>query len=565
MARTASRDLWLCLLLPRLGVELFTRSLPDAAAQRPVVLVDGPRVVGLNATARARGLQPAMSLSTAESICADLAVARRHADLELRALERLAIRAYRFTPRVSPQPPDALLLEVAGSLRLFRGLDRLQRRVLEDVAGLGYSALPGLAPTPLAAGALARAGRSPDPDRLAATLAFDGRGDDALREAWCTAVADAARPALAGTALVHLDRPAAEQEKFEAMGLRTVGDLLRLPRGPLARRFGKALPEHLDRLTGRRPDPRETVTPPPLFASTVHFLEDVEHAAGLAFPMQRLVGELADWLRLRQLATDRLDWRLRHPRHGEQRLQVRFAGSQHESARFLEFSRLQLDRDPSLPAVASLELRVTRLTRIEGDAGALFAGPGEDGAAHEDPALLVDRLRARLGDAVCRSVLPADDHRPEHAWRPAPPRPPRPDGRTPPPRGAAPPEGPRPLWLVEPPQPLTDRDGRPFRNGPPRALPRPGTHRRRLVGHPAPAGSARSARSRGPDRSRGRSATPSPSHGRRAGPGHGGRGERHPVGSARSARSRASGRSCGRSATASPSHGGRRALRACAA
>ena len=113
MARTASRDLWLCLLLPRLGVELFTRSLPDAAAQRPVVLVDGPRVVGLNATARARGLQPAMSLSTAESICADLAVARRHADLELRALERLAIRAYRFTPRVSPQPPDALLLEVA--------------------------------------------------------------------------------------------------------------------------------------------------------------------------------------------------------------------------------------------------------------------------------------------------------------------------------------------------------------------------------------------------------------------------------------------------------------------
>lgn len=514
--------LWLCLHLPRLGLELFTRSLPDGAAARPAVLVEAHRVVQLNAAARARGLAPAMSLATAESICADLAVAWREPEREAAALERLAIWAYRFTPKVTPEPPDALLLEVAGSLKLFRGLDRLERRLLEGIAGLGYSGFTGVAPTPLAARALARAGRSPAPERLAAELEVAGRDDEALRRAWCRAVAGACRPALARLPLGCLDRPEREREKLDAMGLRTLGELLKLPRTPLAHRFGDALLTYLDRLTGRQPDPREPIVPPPTFASTVHFLEDVADVQALAFPMQRLVGELTDWLRVRQLATDHLDWRLIHPRHGEQRIRVRCAAARRDRARFLELSRLQLEREAELPAVGSLSLHVSRLEAHAGRAkGGLFPNsgngsgdrPGEtDG--HGDPAALIDLLRARLGDDVCHSVRPADDHRPERAWtavRPRPPpahaeaarpRPPRTDteatrarssrkdaeaagaapsrkdaetarasssqkdaGRTPTAWAKTPP-GPRPLWLVQPPRRLPVRDGTPCWHGP---------------------------------------------------------------------------------------------------
>jgi len=302
VARDADRQLWLCLHLPRLGLEIVTRSLPDGAAGRPVVLVEGRTVIGVNGSARARGLTAGMSLSTAESICSDLAVTCRDAEREAKTLERLAVWAYRFTPRVSPEAPDALLLELAGSLRLFRGLDRLQQRILEGLTTLGYSAVPGVAPTPRAAKALAVSGRSPDVEHIAVELDFEDRGDDALRTTWTDAVARAARPALAHMPLEHLDRPGAEIEKLGAMGLRTLGELLRLPRAPLGRRFGAGLVDHLDRLTGRRPDPREMLTPPETFTSTVHFLEDVEHDTALAFPMRRLVDELGDWLRLRQVA-----------------------------------------------------------------------------------------------------------------------------------------------------------------------------------------------------------------------------------------------------------------------
>ncbi|MEE4302329.1 MAG: hypothetical protein V2J24_23015 [Pseudomonadales bacterium] len=469
MASDSDRQLWLCLHLPRLGLEIVTRSRSDGAADRPVVLVEAREVLQVNGAGRARGLRPGMSLSTAESICADLAIAFRDPAREAATLERLAAWAYRFTPRVSLDAPDALLLELAGSLRLFRGLDRLQQRILEELTALGYSAIPGIAPTPRAAKALATSGRTFDAARLAAELDFEGRGDDALRQAWTDAVARAARPALAHMPLAFLDRPATEREKLEAMGLRTLGELLRLPRAPLGRRFGAALVDHLDRLTGRRPDPRVTVTPPETFRSTVHFLEDLEHQAALAFPMQRLVGELEDWLRLRQVASDRLDWLLSHPRHGEQRLTVHFATPQRARSRMLEYSRLQLEREAGvLRAVASLELRVTRITELAGQDAGLFPALGEDGGVHEDPAVLVDLLRARFGAGICCALAPADDHRPEHAWAIATPRPPKTGGRRgrDAPAGVPLPRGPRPLWLLRTPRPLSQEDGLPLLRGP---------------------------------------------------------------------------------------------------
>ena len=90
MASDTDRQLWLCLHLPRLGLEIVTRSLADGAADRPVVLVDAREVVQVNGTGLARGLRPGMSLSTAESICADLAIAFRDAAREAATLERLA-------------------------------------------------------------------------------------------------------------------------------------------------------------------------------------------------------------------------------------------------------------------------------------------------------------------------------------------------------------------------------------------------------------------------------------------------------------------------------------------
>ena len=74
-------------------------------------------------------------------------------------LERLTEIAGGFTSRVSLESPDAVLLEVRGSFRLFGGAQGLCRQLLERGRAAGYALHWSLAPTPLAALVLARAGQ----------------------------------------------------------------------------------------------------------------------------------------------------------------------------------------------------------------------------------------------------------------------------------------------------------------------------------------------------------------------------------------------------------------------
>ena len=80
------------------------------------------------------------------------------------------------------------------------------------------------------------------------------------------------------------------------MGLRTLGDLLGLPRAGLARRFGEALLAEIDAAFGRRPDPREPIVAARLFESRLELFaradttEQVLHGAAL------LLARLVAWL-----------------------------------------------------------------------------------------------------------------------------------------------------------------------------------------------------------------------------------------------------------------------------
>ncbi|HKJ76100.1 MAG TPA: DNA polymerase Y family protein, partial [Gammaproteobacteria bacterium] len=81
----------------------------------------------------------------------------------------------------------------------------------------------------------------------------------------------------------------------------------------------------------------------------------------------------------------------------------------------------------------------------------------EPGASREgDWQALIERLQARLGPDAVHGCLAVPDHRPERAWRTAAP------GEN----GDPPRFGPRPLWLLEPPRPLTAARGRPEHDGP---------------------------------------------------------------------------------------------------
>jgi protein ImuB len=92
-----------------------------------------------------------MRRATAQALAPDLALAARDPAREAELLEQLAACALQLTPSVSLEPPDALLLEVSASLRLFGGLRPLAARLGAALAPLGCAARMAVADTPCAA------------------------------------------------------------------------------------------------------------------------------------------------------------------------------------------------------------------------------------------------------------------------------------------------------------------------------------------------------------------------------------------------------------------------------
>lgn len=421
--------LWLSLHLPQLPLEIFTRG---TEACGPAVAVEGDRqraqVRVANRPAEKLGVHAGMTIAAAQALASELQVFPRDPQKEAAALARLATWAGQFTSHVSLEP-DGLLLEIAGSLRLFGGVERLLEKVRKGVRRLGYHAILAVAPTPLGATLLARAGDT-------------------------VVVADHAQlvERLSRLPIVLLDMPPdsgrAHADMLEAMGILTLGDYLALPRAGLKRRFGGDLPDQLDRALGSVPDPREYFEPPAQFASRLELPAEVHETTALLFAARRLIAELEGFLRGRGVGVQQFHLDLDHADHSATRITVGLASSSRDSQRLLGLLRERLERVTLPQPVRGIVLAAERTAPCQARNLDLFPDARQEA---ENVAPLVERLRARLGDGMVHSLECVADHRPERAMRVAEP-------------GAAYEAGfsaSRPLWLLPQPRPLPCRNGVP--------------------------------------------------------------------------------------------------------
>ncbi|MCE2459299.1 MAG: DNA polymerase Y family protein [Pseudomonadales bacterium] len=388
--------LWLALYFPMLGLEERLDTL-DGDTTGPAVLVADNRVVQVNEQARRAEIALGSTLATANSIVPELNHFNRDPSAEEERLGRLAEMAYRYTPKVSPAPPDALLLEVRGSLRLFGGLKALSVQLADECRRLGHEQSLAVATTPLAALMLARSGMETFGDELDPSRV----GEKSVRTA------------LRGVSLTHSDLPPRDLERLANMGITRIDELLRLPPGELGKRFGLTLIDYLARLTGRKSDPRAFIEPHERFQSSVHLLEPVRGKDALLFPMRKLAAELARWLARRHFGARLLTWTVKPLTGPAVVLTVEFAQPRRDDLSFLNLSRLKLDSADMPGEVMSVSLRADFVAPFTTALADLWGMTEHSTATHAE---LVDLLAAKLGAEAVRGLCSVDDHRPEQAW-----------------------------------------------------------------------------------------------------------------------------------------------------
>lgn len=340
------------------------------------------------------------------------------------APERAAPLALGWTSRVSIEPPDALLLEVGGSRRLFGDLAALRGAVEHAFAVRGWRLQLALAPTPRAALWLARGAPG----------------------AWVEMPA-LLPGALGGVPLAALGLSPKTLERLQGFGLRRVRDFSRLPRGALARRVGPELGDALARALGAAPDPRDDWQPPLRFSATRDFEFEVTSALWLCTASAPLFAELATLLRTTNRGVQRCTVMFRHRALPPTRVRIGVLDPVQDTVRLERQLALHLERMPLPASALAIALHAARLERVAEVPRDLFAPRAGGDGWHA----LLERLRTRLGDGHLFRVETRDDHRPEHAC-----------GRSTgllPTRGRAalrPGCAPRPLWLLPAPHEIDD-------------------------------------------------------------------------------------------------------------
>ncbi len=348
------------------------------------------RLVAIDAAAQRRGLRLGLALAEARAMHPDLVVYEQDAAADARLLESIAEWCQRYTPLVAVDPPDGILLDIGGCAHLFGGEAQLAQDLAARLARFGFAHRIAVAGTIGAAWAATHCGQ--------ARIYPSGEERALLSPLRLSALR------LAGETVAALGR----------VGLKRVGDIVDLPRAPLAARFDAELLRQLNRALGHEHEPLTPRLPVAPYVAEQRFPEPIAREEDVLAVIERLAARLkaalerqGDGARHLELMLFRTDGAVERVGAGTSR-PVRDPSA----IRALFLERLAGLADPLDPGFGFDLARLSVLAAEPCPPEQMGLG-GDADAAELDR--LVDRLSARLGRRRVQRLLACDSHIPELA------------------------------------------------------------------------------------------------------------------------------------------------------
>jgi len=360
-------------------------------------------------------------------------------------LEQIADWCDRYTPLVGLDPPDGLFLDISGCAHLFGGEDELRRDLIRRLAAQGFHARAAVADTPGWAWAMARYGLSTathgattnsahsrasgNPDYSGKVSTRDSgsplsRGRTEERPAFPLISTPTPTLPLSGRrseqrALLPLPLAALRIDPQIAAplaqaGLKTIGDVIDLPRAPLAARFGQDFVRRIDQALGREDEPIKPRLPVPSFLAEQRFAEPIGREDDVLGIIVHLAQELAHAMERHGKGARRLQVALFRTDGKVVRVEIGTSEPLRDPARIrrLFLDRLAVIGDEADPGFGFDMIRLSALVVESFDAVQTGWGSGDPA---RETAHLIDRLMARFGADRVQRLVPQDTHWPELA------------------------------------------------------------------------------------------------------------------------------------------------------
>tara|TARA_R110001599_G_scaffold13679_4_gene61185 strand:+ start:98 stop:1792 length:1695 start_codon:yes stop_codon:yes gene_type:complete len=356
------------------------------------------RLSALNPAARKAGLYRYQALADARAILPALECHQADDAADAALLDALADWCERYTPLLAVDTIHGLpglMLNITGCAHLFKGEESLRQDMISRLTAQGFAANIAVASTPGAAWGMARYG-NPAASRLVAPGAEKER--------------------LAPLPLEALRTEPNTIEELKRVGLKTIGCIMDLPRGPLSLRFGRTLLRRLDQALARE---EETISPRIAVAELVserQFVDPVSLQDDISRTILSLAGNLKPALEKRAVGARVLVLKLFRVDGERRMLSVVTANPEREPA---HIGQLFEDRLASLhsPLDAGFGYDLIRLEvgaaepMVQQQADFVAKVPMQDGYN-----ALINRLGARLGTDRVQRFAVNDSHIPERSF-----------------------------------------------------------------------------------------------------------------------------------------------------
>jgi protein ImuB len=355
--------------------------------QRPLVAV-------CSSDAERLGLRVGQSLAEAKALLPKAVFLPADCVTDREALCELALDCQRFSPLVGLEDgdhPESLFCEVTGCTHLWGEEQQFLDAVRDYWRKRGFQIQLALTSTMGGSWALAHT----------SNISLVDEGDLAS--------------ALSDLPVAALRLPSIVLEPLEALGLWTIGDVLRLPRESLASRFGAILPQRLGQALGFFPEifVCERLREP---LSVLREWEvPIDDRNALAFLCRQMLGELLAMAGRLGMGLQEFEGELR-AETGAVKIEIRLVEPTQDERHLAQLIELQLERETWPEGIVAVRWTAHKLGRSEHAQGNWF---GDDAQTRASRAFnsLVDRLSNRLGAKAVLRVEVVPDAQPEHAVR----------------------------------------------------------------------------------------------------------------------------------------------------
>jgi len=349
------------------------------------------RIAAIDRQAHNLGLHPGLALTDARARVPNIAAEDMDPAADNAFIDRMADFCDRYTPFIANDHPHGLILDITGCAHLFNGEENLRQDLLTRLKKGGAEAHASIAGTPDTARALAR---------------FGGRA---------IALSDEETMAVTSLPAMAIGTSPETITALARAGLKTIGDVTRQPRQPLAARFGEAFIVQLSRTLGEKDARINARRPVPPYMAEQRFAEPIAHEDDMLATLNALCLQIARLLETRGEGGRRFEATFFRTDGRISRIDVETGRPQREPGVIMRLFRERLAALAD-PLDSGFGFDLIRLAVIDGDSFIpVQTGLDSTDNDEEEVAALTDRLSTRFGTTAVKRFVAVDTHIPEGA------------------------------------------------------------------------------------------------------------------------------------------------------